>query len=690
MLVSSELVMDKIELIAGLIYKAKQAYYFSGEAIMTDAEYDALEDELKTSDPDHPLLKMVGAPVPADTHLQRVKHRMAMGSQSKVNNEGEFSNWMRLRGVGGEKLHVSLKADGCSIAAYYEKGRLVQIVSRGDGLEGEDVTANALCFRGIPITVPDGLSCAVRLEAVLTVEEWMRMDPDQDSNPRSLVNGILGRKDGKGAGSVTALAFDVDGATVDTESEKCEWLDRAGFRVARWMQAADMREVQSFWEEERRRREGGTAEHWSDGIVVKIDSVARQKALGEASGRPKGQVAWKFPSDRAVSTLEGIEWTVGHTGAITPVALIEPVRIGGTTVKRASLSNPEQIAALGLLDKSVVEVTKAGDIIPKITKVLEPKGKPIPTPTACPECGGGVGGVTNTDGSSSTVVYCQNSDCEAQTLGKIRRWAKSRDILGLGESVIEAICQQRGVSEVGDLLRLKAEDIHDVIINREKGIRLGEKRAENICAEIATKAKTMTLPEFLGAFGTRSLGVRRAQLMIAANPELGDLEKWFDGSLLDLNFSKRAGVPGAGALIFNSLKERETSIRAALAEIQLTQATVEAEGGKEICISGSLPSGLKKSDWEKPLRDAGFTLVDRVSKGLYALVVADPETETTKSRKASKLGVRIISEEALQKMVAGGMSDGTKAEGTSNQLRRGNEVGQTVSIGGRSSQGVDK
>lgn len=619
---------------------------------MSDAEYDALEDELRGLSPKHPILHSVGAPIPTDNHLRRVRHRMPMGSQSKVNTQEEFADWIRLRGVKEEGLHVSLKADGCSIAAYYEKGVLLQVVSRGDGIEGEDVTANAASFRGIPMVLPGGEDCAVRLEAVLMVSDWREIDPEGESNPRSLANGILGRKDGKGAGRITALAFDVEGVGAESEAQKCAWLEGAGFRTAKWTLASAPEDVARFWEEEGRRREEGEAEHWSDGVVVKINDILVQAGLGEASGRPKGQVAWKFRAEVAKSSVEAIEWTVGHTGAVTPVAVISPVRLGGTTVRRASLSNPAQIEALGLLDRSVIEVSKAGDIIPKITRVLEARGQAVPTPTTCPDCGGSVGGIANSDGSTSSVVYCGNPDCEAKASGRIRRWAKSRDILGLGDAVIEAMCAARIVSGVPDLLRLKADDIQELVINSEKGIRLGTKRAGAICAEIAAKGKSMTLAEFLGGFGTRALGVRRAQLMMDANPGLRSVERWMDGSLLDADFARMAGVPGSGGIIFSGIKEREGAIREALGEITIIEKDVKsATAGPEICITGSLPSGKRKGDWEKPLKEAGFTLVDTVGKGLYALVAADPEAETTKSRKASRLGIRIISEGDLEKIV---------------------------------------
>lgn len=645
----------KVASLASLIAKAKQAYYFSGQEIMSDAEYDALEDELGKLDPGHPILQTVGAPVEAgERHLSRAKHRMMMGSQNKVNTGEEFGAWLGRRGGSRGGLHCSLKADGCSIAAYYENGKLTQVVTRGDGVEGEDVTANALCFKGLPAVIGQQINCSIRLEAVLTVSDWRLVDPQKTSNPRSLANGILGRKDGKNAGFLTTLAFDVSGVDAETEKDKSLWLESQGFGTTKWTMAQNTLEVERFLQENQTLRDSGKMDYWADGVVVKINDLETQKKLGEASGRPKGQVAWKFSAETAVSKVVEVEWTVGHTGAVTPVAQITPVRLGGTTVQRVSLANPEIIEVLGLKIGSEVEIVKAGDIIPKITKVVKGgNGKPIEVPNCCPDCDGKLQKMTNVDGSDSTVVYCRNTECEAQTAGRLKRWAKSRDVLGLGDSVIEALCQSGQVKTVPDLFTLKAEDIEDVIINQEKKIRLGRKRADAICREIQEKGGQMTLAEFLGSFGTRKLGVRRAQLMIQANPELKNIERWFDGSLSKPEFAAKAGVPNSGTQILEGLIEREEMINQARKHISI----LNDEGDDKektnlplICITGSLPSGKKKSHWKEPLEKAGYVLTDTVTKDLFALVVSDPSVATSKSQKATKMGIKIISESELEKL----------------------------------------
>jgi len=643
---------SRTAVLVNLITKAKQAYYFSGEEIMSDAEYDALEDELAALAPGHPLLQTVGAPVSeSGKHLTKVTHRMMMGSQSKVNSLAEFDVWQSRRN-NREELHCSLKADGCSIAAYYNKGKLEQVVTRGDGATGEDVTANAYSFQGLPVMLEAKVDCSVRLEAVLTIPDWLRLDPEKTSNPRSLANGVLGRKDGKNANFLTALAFDVEGIPARTEQEKSEWLEKTGFTTTKWCMASNVDEVASFIASSQSARDQGKLNYWADGAVIKLNNLDTQKALGVSSGRPKGQVAWKFSTESAQAKLLDVDWSVGHTGAVTPIARVSPVRLGGTTVQRISLSNPEFIEALGIRIGSQVEVVKAGDIIPKITRVLRPgQGSHIQIPRQCPECEAKLEKMLNVDGSSSTVVYCRNNECEAQTAGRIKRWTKSRNVLGLGDSVIEALCASGKVQSVPDLFALKGSEIKDLIINPEKKIRLGLRRASSICREIAEKGTQMSLAEFLGSFGTRKLGVRRSELMIAANPELQKIEKWFDGSLANEEFAARAGVPKSGVQILEGLKDRETIIRQALKHVKISQDKPAPEKDlPTICITGSLPSGKKKHEWETPLRQAGYQLVDDVTKNLHALVVSNPDVESSKSKKARKLGVHIISEAELAKL----------------------------------------
>lgn len=381
-----------------LILQAKHAYYYSGEPIMSDEEYDALEDQLRQIAPNDPVLGLVGAPVPADAILTKARHSIPMGSQSKVNSEAEFMAWA-LKSEGGA-IHASLKGDGASAAAYYQKGRLVQVISRGDGAVGEDITANAMRFKGLPAWVgmnEQGFTGAVRFEVILTVEDWTAIDPNRSKNPRNAGNGIMGRKNGYQSDRLTIYAFDIDemgqgkSYRFATEAEKAQRLTDLGFNPIPQRLCSTATEAIAYFREITEQREA--LPFWIDGVVLKINDLGLQERMGVTSGRPKGQVAWKFDSSGAETMLTGVVISGGHTGAIVPTGQLQPVEIGGTTVSSVSLVNFDEIARLDLAVGDSVWVIKANDIIPKVVRVTHrPEYRqPIQAPLACPFCGGEVG-----------------------------------------------------------------------------------------------------------------------------------------------------------------------------------------------------------------------------------------------------------------------------------------------------------
>lgn len=649
------------------LYLQAKAAYYNDAPIMTDAQFDELEAEIRAENPDAPELKSVGAPVPAATNKSRVKHRIPMGSQEKVNTAEEFKRWESLRANAGDdaRFHISLKADGSSLALYYEEGRLAQAVTRGDGTEGENITHQAPLFQGVPSRLPLPLTIGIRCEAVVTTEDWGKADHAKETNPRNIASGILGRLDTTKSRFITALAFDIEHTgkprwdrleAAETESDKTGLLKALGFSTVPHVGGVTLAQTAEFYEKTGKDRQSGNLPYWIDGIVVRYESLETQKSLGITDNRPKGQVAWKFPAEGAETTLKAVQWQVGQSGAVTPVGILEPVQIGGTTVTKASLANAGNITALKAFLGAPVTAVKAGDIIPAIISVngaFDPaKGHLlIQIPQHCPECGAGLSRKSNVDGSDSAVLFCVNPDCPAQTAGKIRRFCKSRDILGLGESVIAGLLGSSAIQDVSDLPNLKPETIENILINPEKAIRLGRKRAEAICAEIREKTREMSLPEFLGAFGTRGLGVRRATLMIQANPELENLGRWFDGSLADPEFSAKAGVPQLGNIIAEDLQKHEATIRKMLAHTKITRPENpgKTQAGMTVCITGSLPSGKKKKDYAGALEAKGHRLVDDLTKDVNVLVLADPSgPESSKTKKAKKLGIELHGETWLQ------------------------------------------
>lgn len=654
------------------LIKARQAYYYGGNSPLSDAEYDALEDQLRAAVPDDPLLQEVGAPVPVDAVLTKARHRIPMGSQNKVNTEAEFRAWYA-KSADGVGVHASLKGDGASAAAYYEAGRLKQVISRGDGLIGEDITANAVHFKGLPAFVGDaegGFTGAVRCEVILTVADWTLVDPLRSKNPRNAGAGIMGRKNSEQARLLSCYAFGLDelqaGSSVEfaTENAKIQRLSELGFQVIpnRLCTSADA--AIAYFEEVKGHRTD--LAFWIDGVVFKVNDLARQAALGETANRPKGQVAWKFDSQGAVSVVESYSISVGHTGALIPTAQLRPVEIGGTTVSSALLNNWDEIARLDVAVGDSVWLIKANDIIPKIIEVRErpAERQPIAMPEVCPVCGSTVARRRNTGGEAGAIVECKNDDCPARAIGKLKRWVKSLDIQGIGETVLLALVERMGIEDASGLytLRDRAGELADLIVNPEvgkEGLKLGQKRARGIVEQIESRRK-LSLVEFLGSLGIERLGQRRVELLCQqAAGALDTLEDWRSGKLRDADFAARVGVPGIGASLQETIDAQAPVIDALLhAGVEVApfvRLTPTAQAQQlSICITGKLPSGRTKSYYEAGLAQLGVTLADSVTQQTAALVVADPEAKSTKSEKARKLGIPLLNEAQLEQWIATG------------------------------------
>ena len=659
--------MSRISDLRNQILKAKHAYYYSGEPIMSDAEYDALEDELRKLAPDDPVLAIVGAQVPADSMLTKARHSIPMGSQSKVNSEAEFRAWYAKSEI--TELHASLKGDGASAAAYYSNGRLVQAISRGDGTVGEDITANAIRFKGLPAWVGDdfgGFTGAVRFEVILTVDDWTRIDPSRSKNPRNAGAGIMGRKNGHQSDFLTIFAFDLDetregrSLAFRTEMDKAVRLAELGFNVIPHQLCTNADEAVAYFQSIAKTRD--SLPFWIDGVVMKIDDIASQSALGVTGGRPKGQMAWKFDSVGVETVLEGVVVSGGHTGGLYPTAQLHPVEIGGTTVSNASLANYDEIARLDVAIGDSVWVVKANDIIPKIIRVTHrPETRtPISVPIQCPFCGGDVARRQTSSGGEGVIIECRNSECSIKSSGKIRRWIASLDILGIGDAVRETMIDHFALEDAADLytLRNRADELAELVINAEKDLTLGEKRTTAILDAIDA-TRTLTLGQFLGSLGIDHLGKRRVELMMtAAGGALDALDAWRSGQLREPALAEKAGVPNVSVQIQDAIDKMSQVIDKLLANgvtVLPPVGDIPASDDvplKTVCISGKLPSGKKKADYVAPLKAAGYGLVDDVTKGLDYLVLADPNSTSSKSEKARKLGIEVISEERLEQMVS--------------------------------------
>lgn len=645
----------RIQELQRLIDAADIAYYTHGTSTMEDARYDKLKAELKTLSPSDARLLSVGASVKSSI-LMKQSHMIPMGSLGKAMNESEWNNWIssiNRSGTSTNDLHASYKLDGGSISLEYKDGRFISAISRGDGIIGEDITANAFNFKGVPPIVSYNnrpFTGFIRGEILLFNDDWISVDPNKDSNPRNMAVGIARRKSGVESEFLTFMAFrafDGDGHPLTkTETNMSLELKNMGFKFAPCM-TGTATSVWNFYLTTLKLRAG--LPYWIDGIVVKINDIDAQLSLGETAQCPLAQVAIKFPAEGANTTLRNVTLQVGSTGAIVPVANFDPVRIGGTTILNATLCNWENIETLGVNIGDTIFVIKAGDIIPRIMEVTAQGRirKTINRPTACPVCGGKVGHRDNVSGEESTAIYCLNETCPAIVTGKIDRYLTSLDIMGIGENLIQAIVKDLRMEDASDLYTLKWNEAELADLMLSGKTRLGEKRAQKIIEEIEKK-RELTISEFLGSLGIFGMGKRRVALIQESMPgEFDTLDDWFSDKLI--KNADRCGVRNIATNIHTEiLKNRdyiEKFLRNGLVITKPKPKPVLKAGAFIFCITGALT--YPKSHYETIIQNAGHGYSDGMSKSVTHLVAADSNSGSNKLEKAKKAGVKVISESEM-------------------------------------------
>jgi len=667
----------RIRKLLSQVKKAKTAYY-NKQPIMLDIEYDVMEDELRKlliergDDPD--VVIPIGAPVEDDdpdddssdnNKFDKAYHSIPMGSQSKCADEKEFSKWWRLHNPKNKVMVATNKLDGASLALYYEDGDLVQAITRGNGKIGRDITPNARRFAGVPAKISATGSVAIRGECILSVENWKKLDPKEETNPRNLGTGIMSREDGKNCDKLNFISFDIsDSDTAFThEIERLKRLRKLGFGVTFYKKCETYKDIIDFYEGAKSLRKDNAVNmngqhYWIDGLVLKINSIAIQEEMGESSGRPKWSTALKFPSPGAITILEDVEYSVGYTGTITPVGIITPVEIAGTTVRRVTLNNWDSIKEKDVALNDRVRVIKAGDIIPKLVDVLE---RPaigrvnrikLEPPRACPVCNAKAEKTKNADGSDGVVIQCTNPFCKAKIIGKFKRLVGKLDILEIGESIIVGMNKAGILVNLADLFRLAER--REEIAKLEVGNGVwGKSRTDKMIDEVDAK-KEMTLDVFLGMMGIPSLGQRKAKMVMEkANGTMDTIADWRSGTILKNAAS--LGVPTTASKIHLSIQSMSGDIDALLEVITITSNQKKVSGplnGMSFVLTGTMSKGRKEIT--KDIEGIGGGEMHKsVSKTTTYLVQADPDAETTKSKKANKLGVKVIGEEELMEMING-------------------------------------
>lgn len=629
--------------IADLEAKVTQARhdYYNGQPSTPDDVYDAWIDELAELKEDSPAVVTVGAP-PASA-WPKVRHLIPMGSLDKVQTLDEMTNWIqgvaRPRGDSGhpfERLLVTEKLDGISVSLRYVEGKFVQALTRGDGATGEDITPNVARMKGVPKALLEPVSVTCRGEIILLKEDHQKHFPDK-ANPRNTASGTAKRLDGTGCEHLTVMAYQaLEGPDFAEEHEQFEFLERMGFKVPKWYLSGlrpGMKTPHDLWIDYTSYiREDLPYE--IDGLVVRLNDLIYQLSLGERHGRPKGAVAFKFAPITRETKATGRVDQVGGTGRITPVATFKPVRILGAEISRASLYNQAYIEQIGFGVGAKILVSRANDVIPRVVSVsgVAPDGV-SPPPEVCPECG------TKTERDGEYIVCPNVGGCPAQTEGRIKTWVQKQGILEWGGVLIQKVVGEGLVKSVPDLYRLTQEQLAALE-------RMGESSSKNALAEL-WKVNPMPLEMLTGCLGIPLCGRSTMELVVDAGFDTLD-------KLKAATKEKLQNIPGMGP-------KRASALCAWLAEsgsvldemlevgIKIKPRDVGVLTGKSVCFTGKTQH--KRAELERMAKEAGGSVKKSVGKGLTYLVMADPNSGSTKAKAAAKNGVECLSEADFLSMV---------------------------------------
>ena len=665
-------VEKKIEALRDKIRRHEHLYYVLDNPEISDAEFDKLMQQLKDLEAEQPSLVTPDSPTqrvggkPREGFV-KVPHSSPMLSLDNTYNEEELRDWERrvheLSGRNDVDYVCELKLDGMSLALVYEEGKLARGVTRGDGSVGEDVTQNVRTVRSIPLVIPaERLKKAgipsnfeVRGELLMPTATFKKVNEERErnglptfANPRNFTAGTVRQLDS----NVTAqrrldyfpyILLENGRTFFDRHWKTLDALETAGFKVNQNRKLVhSMDEVWAFIQQWEAKRDSLPYE--IDGIVVKVDRTAFQDELGFTGKAPRWAIAFKYAARAGITKLEDIRVQVGRTGKLTPVAMLAPVLIGGTTVRNATLHNMDEIERLGVKIGDWVQVERGGDVIPKVAKVIDHKDHPrghrtFEMPEKCPVCGTKV---VRTEGE---VDYrCLNANCPAKLLGTILHFA-SRGVMnidGMGESLVNQLIERGLVKNVADIYDLSKKDLLSLD-------RFADKSAQNILDEIEN-SKKLPLERVIYGLGIRMVGERTAQFLAE---HFGSMEALASAGVEELQNVNEVGPRIAESMVeFFSIPANQQLVKR-LARAGLTVKGKKKErgtnlAGKTFVLTGTL-AHFTRDEAKKMIEDAGGKVTGSVSKKTdYVVAGADAGS---KLDKAKELGVAVIDESEMEKLL---------------------------------------
>jgi len=645
-----------IELRQKIEYHSRK-YYVEDAPEISDYEYDKMFYTLVRLEEENPEFADVNSPTrrvggKALDKFEKITHTYPLKSLSDVFSYDELGDFVRKikTDYPDVEFSVECKIDGLSVAIHYENGELVYAATRGDGLVGELVTENIRTIGSVPLKIPYKGTLEVRGEVYMPKSSFEKVNAEREengealfANPRNAAAGSLRQLDSKIAASrgLDIFVFNMQycDKNFDSHNETFDFMRENGFKVIPFAKVvSEFEEIIETIDEIGEKR--GNLPFDIDGMVIKVNSLALRREIGEGSGTPKWAVAYKFPPEEKETQLLGIDIQVGRTGVLTPIANLSPVRLAGTTVSRATLHNLDFIRERDIRVGSTVTVRKAGDIIPEIVSAKHTEGLAIYNfPENCPACGEKV------SRGDEAAIRCTNSACPAQLRRNLVHFASkgAMDIDGFGPAVADALCDKGLVKNVADIYYIKEEDL----LSLE---RMGEKSVKNLLTAIEN-SKTRGLSKLLYALGIGQIGDKTAD---ALAQNYTDIEDFFT-----VNAEKLTEIDDVGDIVskcvcdfFAHPSTRETVDRLKNAGVVTASAKKEKTDnrfeGITFVLTGTLPT-LTRSEAEEIIISHGGKTSSSVSKKT-GIVLAGAEAGS-KLTKAEQLGIRIIDEEEFRKML---------------------------------------
>ncbi|WP_417681052.1 NAD-dependent DNA ligase LigA [Pseudidiomarina aquimaris] len=664
-------VVKRAQELRALITQYNREYYELDEPTVPDAEYDRLFRELQQLESDYPELKSAHSPTqkvgsqPLSAFTQ-VAHEMPMLSLDNAFDSDEFTAFAkrvseRLDSAAAIAYCCEPKLDGAAVSVLYEEGKLVRGATRGDGQTGEDITANVRTIRNLPLQLqgdyPQRLE--VRGEVFMPVqafseynEKALARGEKTFANPRNAAAGSLRQLDSRITAQRPLHFYAYSMGVVSEETTLANSHYQRLQQLAEWglpisgevKQVSDAQGCEEYYSDILNRRE--QLRYEIDGIVLKVDSIQHQQDLGFVSRAPRWAIAWKFPAQEEMTVLKGVDFQVGRTGAITPVARLEPVSVGGVTVSNATLHNADEIARLDARIGDTVIIRRAGDVIPQVVSVVKERrpddAEQIEFPSACPIC---ASHVERAEGEA--VARCTGGlICAAQRKEAIKHFTsrKAMDIDGLGDKLIELLVEREWLESPADLFKLKARELAMLP-------RMGDKSAENIVAAISA-SKTTTLARFLYALGIREVGEATAANLAA---HFATLE-----ALMEAEKEQLEEVTDVGSVVASHIYQffrephNQTVIDELLAQgiswpkVEQLAASEATLAGNTYVLTGTLTQ-MTRDEAKQALQARGAKVTGSVSAKTTAVIAGD--NAGSKLAKAEQLGVTVLSEDDLAELL---------------------------------------